>query len=1006
MSATSGRHIYGILAPPRVSRNRNLYLPEQLAMGDGKVIDFFDQHEDFEMGPDGRPTGRILGPQDGVVPRGQIKLNWNEEFQRLEYDGVVWDKNLIDLIKAGKRPYVSLAAEPQRVGLYQGYKVPMGLNFFSAASVDNPGIPETTLNMERMTLEKFVELPVSERLQTRYVLCEGNLEAELDADARDKLPASKFAAPAKGDDGDDKLPMPDRAHAINAKARFNQTHFDSPDQKKKAFDRVNAALKKFGLEPMEELYGGADPSGTTSYEEEMPALMEPPYVPPQSGTLPSGGHDILKKVYVDLRKGGSDQASAAKQAWGAVKNAGYSQDQSGQWNKKEEENPKLQQFPPPTQQPQSPVQLALAKQNNQSGQSGPGWPTGVAPGVVGVSQDPHLGGTGAVGVSGTSNITPMAGDGTNPPIPANAPVPRPSNPWLSANKGRSADSWSEMSTAPAVVGEEAGATGDVSSAEEKETTLGHKVDVKAIGAEETPYEKLRTAIMTGKATQQEAALFAQFTPEKYVPIGDLGTAASVGNRVSSIPAREEEEEEEDPDKKKPDAEEKMLSYGYTKETLESTFNWSTLSKRERELVAKSLREAKLAGVRNPTATKTARTAPLGSPAGAFVVNGVDLSFPDVEKHLENLAMTEQTGEVKHLYSRVAFLSPPRIETGQTALEKRLGWVNAIESYTETKRTLMMEAIATTTTGAAMGVQANAPALIVPTNLAAVMRDTVYFQQVMQGFNTARFQTVTVPSAVALTQNTEPSQSSQTLAAVDIAPTPRGVEQQISFEAERKIMGPILEAVILSFRLSELYDEDYLLIGGSNTQNYSGASSQAFETGVVTGSTGVYGTTNQLFGNARATEAAVISTDTMSVQIMDDAVAQIQIQGYATDNLVTVMFPQQYRKLLIDANALRLVSFGPGFDQTRSMLAQGVIPELIGSELRRSTLGNTGTGSASITTFHAWMYKKGQTVAMAASRDLIIETFRDVRVNSTWVKGHWDLKANLLHPNSLIEMVTA
>ena len=44
--------------------------------------------------------------------------------------------------------------------------------------------------------------------------------------------------------------------------------------------------------------------------------------------------------------------------------------------------------------------------------------------------------------------------------------------------------------------------------------------------------------------------------------------------------------------------------------------------------------------------------------------------------------------------------------------------------------------------------------------------------------------------------------------------------------------------------------------------------------------------------------------------------------------------------------------------------------------------------------------------MAASRDLMIETFRDIRANSTWIKAHWDLKCAVLHPNSLVQIDTA
>ena len=82
------------------------------------------------------------------------------------------------------------------------------------------------------------------------------------------------------------------------------------------------------------------------------------------------------------------------------------------------------------------------------------------------------------------------------------------------------------------------------------------------------------------------------------------------------------------------------------------------------------------------------------------------------------------------------------------------------------------------------------------------------------------------------------------------------------------------------------------------------------------------------------------------------------------------------------------------------------PELLGFEIRRSTLGATGTGSSSITTYHAWCYKKAQTAGLAASRDLMVETFRDIRANSTWIKAHWDFAYGLLQPKSLIEVVTA
>jgi len=272
---------------------------------------------------------------------------------------------------------------------------------------------------------------------------------------------------------------------------------------------------------------------------------------------------------------------------------------------------------------------------------------------------------------------------------------------------------------------------------------------------------------------------------------------------------------------------------------------------------------------------------------------------------------------------------------------------------------------------------------------------VSFQQIQDARDRARFRTITVPAAGPLTQNTEPSQVTQTLATIDITPTPRGVEQQVSFEAERKILGPILEGVILAFRVSELYDEEFRLPCWW----------RALECETIPTTGQLYGTGNKIFGYGRTSEAAILTTDVMALSVLTDAQEIMTAQGYSPDNAVEVMHPAQFRKLLQDSNVNRLISFGPNTTPSQAWVAQGVIPELVGFEIRRSTLLITGTGTSSSTTFHSWAYKKGLTAGMAASRDLMIETFRDIRANSTWVKGHWDLIAAVLHPNSLIEVIT-
>jgi hypothetical protein len=314
--------------------------------------------------------------------------------------------------------------------------------------------------------------------------------------------------------------------------------------------------------------------------------------------------------------------------------------------------------------------------------------------------------------------------------------------------------------------------------------------------------------------------------------------------------------------------------------------------------------------------------------------------------------------------------------------------------------LLSEAIATTTSGAALGVEEMTPALVVPTNLSALLRDTFLFKALPQGTSYALFQTTTAWSMGALTQNTTPSQVSPTLAAPQVTVSPRGGLLQMSFELERKGVGPMLEAQILAARLGQLYDEDFLALGAG----------QAFEAATIPTTGGLYGTGNIVYGTGVANEAAVTSAMVMSGAVLADAQEIIKAQGYSPDNLVVVMPPKAFRDLLKDTTYLnRILSFGPNTDPSRAYLAQGVIPELYGMEIRQSTLGvshASGSGSPAATTYHTWVYKKGLTAGMAASRDIMVETFRDIEAGSTWIKCHYDLGIGILHPNSLVEIVTA
>jgi hypothetical protein len=505
---------------------------------------------------------------------------------------------------------------------------------------------------------------------------------------------------------------------------------------------------------------------------------------------------------------------------------------------------------------------------------------------------------------------------------------------------------------------------------------------------------------TNKNDTPSAAYPAEESPE-YPKGGTTGDSDAKGDQGDEIVAGEEN----------------GSTYGFTKE------DWSTFSKTEKR-TAKALWEKAFtagrkralierSGVKNRTPISTRRESRDGGkdivPGGnvqkygaqlAEYVSNIDFKIPNLQEHLD--VMHGVSGRV-HALTRAPMLKIPKIGSD---IKPRLEFLSAIQDWTsrisetyEEARVLTeaAPAIATTTTGAAIGVEEMTPALVVPTNLAALLRDTYLYKALPQGTDRARFQTVTALAMGALTQNTAPSSTAPTLNTVDVTTAPRGYLIQVSFEAERRVIGPLLDALILAGRLGELYDEDYLAVGAS----------QAFESAAIPTTGGLYGTGNQIFGTGVTAEVGVTSTMTMSLDVLTDVQETVKAQGYSPDNIVVIMAPKQFRDLMRDSNLTRYVQFGPGFDQVRGMLGQGVIPEVLGMEIRQSTLPvQRASGSGGLETYHAWAYKKGLTAALAASRDVMIETFRDIEAGSTWLKVHYDMGVGVLHPNSLVEAVTA
>ncbi|MBI2184224.1 MAG: hypothetical protein HYU39_04610 [Thaumarchaeota archaeon] len=309
---------------------------------------------------------------------------------------------------------------------------------------------------------------------------------------------------------------------------------------------------------------------------------------------------------------------------------------------------------------------------------------------------------------------------------------------------------------------------------------------------------------------------------------------------------------------------------------------------------------------------------------------------------------------------------------------------ALESYNAKAQRLnkrVTEALSTSTSGAGLGVQGVSPIIVVPNSLIANLRDMVNWVDIPRGADRARWATVKVASAGALSENTEPSEASQTLTSVDGQPSPRGLQQSVSYELEQKsVGGSMIQAVVESYRLSYLEDIDNLVASEAN---------------------GASGIAKTLYGDESVSaEADITSSMTFAPARIATSIKEITSQGYTPDNLIAVLHPVQFDALLKHADVRQAHIFGEKVQIT------GILPSLYGVEVRRSGKLSTGTGSASTTTYRAFVCKKSVTLGAAASRDLQIETFRDIRKNQTVIKGHWDVAVKTIEPKSLVKIVTA
>ncbi|MCD6421429.1 MAG: hypothetical protein J7L17_03360 [Thaumarchaeota archaeon] len=229
----------------------------------------------------------------------------------------------------------------------------------------------------------------------------------------------------------------------------------------------------------------------------------------------------------------------------------------------------------------------------------------------------------------------------------------------------------------------------------------------------------------------------------------------------------------------------------------------------------------------------------------------------------------------------------------------------------------------------------------------------------------------------LTPGAEPPEASQTISFVEVEPAEYGAIQSFTYvDAER--MNEDLGAVIARCfaEAAQLSSDDVILEELDSSA----------------------GTTITPGGKA---ESELTADDIFTSDLILSALTQLRNNnvGFAPGDLVLVLHPKQYEDLLKEDYVKTSMQFGTFDPQT------GVIARLFGVDIFVSPRVKTGTG-AEATTYHAVLFKKRDAFIMAVSRELLIETFRDVKARKVYVAGSHCIAAKAKWSNAIVRIITA
>ncbi len=255
--------------------------------------------------------------------------------------------------------------------------------------------------------------------------------------------------------------------------------------------------------------------------------------------------------------------------------------------------------------------------------------------------------------------------------------------------------------------------------------------------------------------------------------------------------------------------------------------------------------------------------------------------------------------------------------------------NVLRSYTRG----ISEDITSSTASGALGQVWQPDMIVLPTDLPANLRKFVQVKEIPRGSKQVNFTTITTPAFGSLTEDFAPSDVSQTISEISVTPTETGAKQRISYITMESATPDVVQAVERSFQAAALIDEDNTILTALDS---------------ATPAATLYG------DESVSSEASITSSMTFKAARLASALREIQKKGYSISpgDLVAVLHPVQYDSLLKDTAISQYLYFG-----SVGPIQQAVVPQVYGVDVVRSTKVPTGTGSGSITTYHAQVFLK-------------------------------------------------